>query len=104
MEVEKESLMKLKKLEAQLINVIEKVDKEITQGDVEWFNLRSIALEKIEAAQQNSNTSKNSEATTVTDKKPPIKCEFEDCDTDFLLDLELNPKMNQKLDEEFDSD
>lgn len=102
MEIEKESLMKLRKLEQHLVNVIEKVDKEINQVDVEWLNLRSIAVKKIKSQLPKSeNTPKTIPAEVV----PPVQKEFRDSDFQFLdIDLELNPKVNQTVDEEFDSD
>lgn len=108
MEVEKESLLKLRKLESQLVSVINKVDREINQVDVEFLNLRSIAMEKIQAAQR--QTSVGNEETTKTSSEPvkvppPLKREYIDNDFKFLgLDLVLNPGGGQGIDEEFDSD
>lgn len=99
MEIEKESLVKLRVLEQQLMDVIEKVDKEINQVDVEWLNLRSIAVKKM---QQNIENTENASSKKVV---PPIKKEFRDNDFQFLdINLELNPKVQQSVDEEFDSD
>lgn len=109
MEVEKESLMKLKKLEAQLVDIIGKVDLEINQVDVEWLNLRSIALEKIQAEQkQNATVATVASKPTAEVKKSvsQVKMEFTDNDDFELmqLNLEVNPRVYQKLEEEFDSD
>lgn len=97
--------MKLRKLEAQLVNVIEKVDKEINQVDVEWLNLRSIALEKMQAAQEQK--CKQMKPSVKPEKITfPVKKEYIDNDFKLMhLDLELNPQVVvPELDEEFDSD
>lgn len=109
MEIEKESLMKLRKLEAQLVSVIEKVDNEINQVDVEWLNLRSIALEKMQATQEQKSmvNNKQTKAPVQPEKiASPVKKEY--IENDFKLthlDLELNPQVIvPEIDEEFDSD
>lgn len=107
MEVEKESLLKLKNLETQLVDIIEKVDKEINQVDVEWLNLRSIAVDKMQTTQnQNVVSEQNRDPQIKSEKKvSPLSNEFRDNEFELMqLSLELNPRVNQELDEEFDSD
>lgn len=100
MEVEKENLLKLKKLEKQLLDAIEQVDKEINQVDVEWLNLRSIALKQMQ-----DNQPQNVPNTTSQKPLPPVKKEYKDSDFHLMdINLELNPRVNQPIDEEFDSD
>lgn len=102
MEIEKESLLKLRRLEQQLLNIIDKVDKEINQVDVEWLNLRSIAVRKLNRDTQNSGNTQKTDSKKLI---PPIKKDFKDNDFRLLdINLELNPVVNVSVDEEFDSD
>lgn len=107
MEVEKESFLKLKNLEKQLIDLIDNVDNEINKVNVEWLNLRSIALQQQGPSTSESRTIKENPTSNLKIEKqiPQAKPHLKENEIDLSQwELELNPRANQKFDEEFDSD